>query len=384
MDGGLEAWDRAGLPLEPDGRACRGSLGRCCALALLALAGAGQRRGRLTLVPVGDFDSPIAAASPPRDSTRLFVVERGGRVWLVRNGTKLRDAFLDIVDQVATDGERGLLSIAFAPDYEASGPLLRLPDRRAAARRAAGARVPPLGARPRPRRPDRPDRVEHAARRGEQPQRRPDPVRARRAAVVRDRRRRRRQRSVQPRPRPREPPRQAAADRSDPRQRRRLHDPRRQPVRHRGLGATACATRSGSPSTSAGRATCSSATSARASARRSTGLPRRGPRAGRRLRVVVPRGDASRGRAPAAPARATWGRSGSTRSRPARGDRRLSRARPGPAVARRPLRLRGHLRGDRALLRARRPVADRRRGRPACRSATCSSPSPRTPAATST
>ncbi len=87
------------------------------ALALLAPGGAKAA----TLVPVGSFDSPIAAASPPRDTTRLFVVERGGRVWIVRNGTKVRDAFLDIVDQVATDGERGLLSIAFAADYEASG-----------------------------------------------------------------------------------------------------------------------------------------------------------------------------------------------------------------------------------------------------------------------
>ena len=90
------------------------------ALALLALVAPGSA-GAATLVPVGDFDSPVAAASPPRDSTRLFVVERGGRVWIVRNGVKVRDAFLDIVDQVATDGERGLLSIAFAPDYEATG-----------------------------------------------------------------------------------------------------------------------------------------------------------------------------------------------------------------------------------------------------------------------
>jgi len=91
------------------------------ALALLALVAPGSAKAAATLEPVADFDSPVAAASPPRDPSRLFVVERGGRVWVVRNGTKLRDAFLDIVDQVATDGERGLLSIAFAPDYEASG-----------------------------------------------------------------------------------------------------------------------------------------------------------------------------------------------------------------------------------------------------------------------
>jgi Glucose / Sorbosone dehydrogenase len=71
--------------------------------------------------PALAFDAPIYAASPPRDATRLFVVERAGRVMVVRNGSKLATPFLDISDQVATDGERGLLSIAFPPDYDASG-----------------------------------------------------------------------------------------------------------------------------------------------------------------------------------------------------------------------------------------------------------------------
>ena len=70
-------------------------------------------------------------------------------------------------------------------------------------------------------------RLAHAAQRGRQPQRRPDRVRARRPAVVRDRRRRRRQRPVRPRARPRQPARQGAAHRSAPGQRRQLHGPGR-------------------------------------------------------------------------------------------------------------------------------------------------------------
>ena len=91
------------------------------AFGLVALPAPGGAAAAPALVPVGDFDTPIYAASPPRDTTRLFVVERGGSVWVVRNGGKLATPFLDISDQVATDDERGLLSIAFPPDYATSG-----------------------------------------------------------------------------------------------------------------------------------------------------------------------------------------------------------------------------------------------------------------------
>src|SRR4051794_17084255 len=73
------------------------------------------------LVNVGHFDNPIYAASPPRDTSRLFVVERGGAIKVVRNGTVLPAPFLDLSGQVSTAGERGLLSIAFPFDYAASG-----------------------------------------------------------------------------------------------------------------------------------------------------------------------------------------------------------------------------------------------------------------------
>ena len=40
---------------------------------------------------------------------------------MVRDGTQMPAPFLDISAEVATDGERGLLSITFPPDYESSG-----------------------------------------------------------------------------------------------------------------------------------------------------------------------------------------------------------------------------------------------------------------------
>ncbi len=57
----------------------------------------------------------------PGDPSRLYVVERAGTVRVLVNGQTRAAPFLDISAQTATDGERGLLSIAFAPDYATSG-----------------------------------------------------------------------------------------------------------------------------------------------------------------------------------------------------------------------------------------------------------------------
>jgi glucose/arabinose dehydrogenase len=51
----------------------------------------------------------------------VFVVERPGRVRVVRAGKVVDKPFLDIRSQVRCCGEQGLLSIAFAPDYATSG-----------------------------------------------------------------------------------------------------------------------------------------------------------------------------------------------------------------------------------------------------------------------
>jgi glucose/arabinose dehydrogenase len=70
---------------------------------------------------IGSFDSPVYAIGPPGDSSRLFVVEQAGRIRLIRNGKKQGRPFLDIHGDVQSGGERGLLSMAFAPDYRSSG-----------------------------------------------------------------------------------------------------------------------------------------------------------------------------------------------------------------------------------------------------------------------
>jgi glucose/arabinose dehydrogenase len=73
------------------------------------------------LIAVGIFDKPVYVTAPPGDSKRLFVVQKGGLVRIrTRNGIRTKP-FLDIRKDTRTDGEAGLLSIAFAPDYAKSG-----------------------------------------------------------------------------------------------------------------------------------------------------------------------------------------------------------------------------------------------------------------------
>jgi glucose/arabinose dehydrogenase len=92
----------------------------------VAIAGRGesaspQSTPTVKLVEVGRFDQPISVASPPRDA-RLFVVEKSGRIWIVSRGHRLPRPFLDLRSLVSSVGfEEGLLSVAFAPDYAASG-----------------------------------------------------------------------------------------------------------------------------------------------------------------------------------------------------------------------------------------------------------------------
>ncbi|HEY8638546.1 MAG TPA: PQQ-dependent sugar dehydrogenase, partial [Solirubrobacteraceae bacterium] len=75
----------------------------------------------LRLVSIGRFSAPLYVTAPPGDTRRVFVVEQAGVIRVVRGGKTLGTPFLDIRNRVASGGERGLLSMAFAPDYARSG-----------------------------------------------------------------------------------------------------------------------------------------------------------------------------------------------------------------------------------------------------------------------
>jgi len=75
----------------------------------------------LLLSPVGSFNQPTYVTGPPGDQHRLFVVEKPGMIRLVLDGVVQSTYFLDIHDMVASNGEQGLLSMAFPQDYDTSG-----------------------------------------------------------------------------------------------------------------------------------------------------------------------------------------------------------------------------------------------------------------------
>jgi glucose/arabinose dehydrogenase len=82
--------------------------------------GSAAARGPVRLLLLGRFDEPTYIAAPRGERRRRFVVEREGRIRVVRGGRVLDAPFLDISNLVTTGGESGLLSMAFAPDYETS------------------------------------------------------------------------------------------------------------------------------------------------------------------------------------------------------------------------------------------------------------------------
>jgi glucose/arabinose dehydrogenase len=90
------------------------------ATAVLAVAPtAAAQAAPVTLAKVGDFSSPVYVTAPPGDTSRVFVVQRTGSIALVKNGAI--STFADLSARVLSGDERGLLSMAFAPDYATSG-----------------------------------------------------------------------------------------------------------------------------------------------------------------------------------------------------------------------------------------------------------------------
>ena len=65
------------------------------------------------------FSAPLNIQNAGDD--RLFIVEQGGIIKIIENNTTLPTPFLDISSQVSSSGERGLLGLAFHPDYTTNG-----------------------------------------------------------------------------------------------------------------------------------------------------------------------------------------------------------------------------------------------------------------------
>ncbi|MGI0488478.1 PQQ-dependent sugar dehydrogenase [Pantanalinema rosaneae CENA516] len=76
----------------------------------------------ISLTPiVSGVRSPTFITHAGDGSDRVFVVEQGGRIQILQNGSFLPTPFLDISSRVQTGGEQGLLSVAFSPNYATNG-----------------------------------------------------------------------------------------------------------------------------------------------------------------------------------------------------------------------------------------------------------------------
>ena len=92
------------------------------AVALLVALLAPAARADVRLVALGDFQRPVFVTAPPGDTSRVFVVQRGGAIRIIKDGALLPQPLLDLgasgANLVTTDDqpstERGLLSMAFA------------------------------------------------------------------------------------------------------------------------------------------------------------------------------------------------------------------------------------------------------------------------------
>jgi glucose/arabinose dehydrogenase len=90
------------------------------ALLALSLAVTAEAQLRVQAFASG-FTQPVAFVQDPTDRAVQFVVEQRGRIRALRNGAIQSPDFLDLQSSISAGGERGLLGLAFAPDYASSG-----------------------------------------------------------------------------------------------------------------------------------------------------------------------------------------------------------------------------------------------------------------------
>ena len=107
------------------------------AAALVCFSAHAHAAVQLTTV-VSGLSSPIFVGHAGDDSNRLFIVEQGGRIKVLQPDETVPTVFLDISAKTVASGERGLLGLAFHPDYSNQWPLFRFLHARG--RRYAGDR----------------------------------------------------------------------------------------------------------------------------------------------------------------------------------------------------------------------------------------------------
>src|SRR5437870_8959479 len=78
---------------------------------------------RISLEPViaSGLSLPLYLTNAHDGTNRRFILEQPGRISVMQPGSSSRTTFLDISSRVLSGGERGLLGLAFHPQYAANG-----------------------------------------------------------------------------------------------------------------------------------------------------------------------------------------------------------------------------------------------------------------------
>jgi glucose/arabinose dehydrogenase len=103
-----------------------------CDLLRELFSGPTPEQINLELVASG-LTSPVGLVQPPDGTNRLFVLDQIGQIRIIENGVLLPTPFLDLSDRMIDVGidigggllfdERGLLGLAFHPDFATNGKL---------------------------------------------------------------------------------------------------------------------------------------------------------------------------------------------------------------------------------------------------------------------
>src|SRR4029079_19213463 len=94
-------------------------------VAMLPLYSCGDATGPIpaltTEVVAQGLTNPVGLEAALNDPSRLYIVEKGGKGRLVKNGVLVDRPFLDISGITWAEVEAGLLGLAFHPDYVKNG-----------------------------------------------------------------------------------------------------------------------------------------------------------------------------------------------------------------------------------------------------------------------
>lgn len=91
-------------------------------MAFLVVACSSSLAQPIELEPfVSGIEQPTTITNAGDGSGRLFVTSKTGQIHVIEGGKVLDTPFLDISEQITTNNERGLLGLAFHPNYEENG-----------------------------------------------------------------------------------------------------------------------------------------------------------------------------------------------------------------------------------------------------------------------